>query len=115
MTAVYHATCDRPACLAPMKRIIALVVIAGAVTWFACGRHATETPRKASNETIRAAVRAELPRITACYENNAAVPPELHVTATLVISRDNDLGTRVDAAVHDDDGTTLPRDFARCM
>ena len=98
-----------------MKRIIALVVIAGAVTWFACGRHATESTHTASNPTIRAAMRAELPRITACFETSDAVPPELHVTATLVISRDTDLGTRVDAGVHADDGTVLPHDFARCM
>ncbi len=98
-----------------MKRIIVLVVVAGAVTWFACGRHATESTRSASHETIRTAMHAELPRITACFENNDAVPPVLHVTATLVVSRDNDLGTRVDAVVHADDGTALPHDFARCM
>lgn len=32
-----------------------------------------------------------------------------------MISRDSDLGTRIDAGVHDDHGTALPHDFARCM
>jgi hypothetical protein len=108
-----------------MKKTIAIVLLAGLATWLACSRHSNKSTDSTSSTSssgstesrpvIRAAMHTVVPDLQACFEQDSSLPGELHVTATLDISRDADLGTRVEAAVHADDGSPLSRDFARCM
>ncbi|HEY3806015.1 MAG TPA: hypothetical protein VGL61_25580 [Kofleriaceae bacterium] len=105
-----------------MKKTITIVLLAGVATWLACSRHSNKstdstssTSSTRSRPVIRAAMHAVVPEIQACYEQDASLPGVLAVTAVLDISRDADLGTRVDAVVHADDGSPLSRDFAHCM
>ncbi|HEY1817480.1 MAG TPA: hypothetical protein VGG74_34305 [Kofleriaceae bacterium] len=102
-----------------MKTKIVLVMLGGVVAWLAytrlSSRHPVQQQQPPPPPSIRAAMHGIIQQVQACYEHDANVPAELAITATLDVSRDADLGTRVDAAVHTDDGSPLSHEFASCM
>jgi hypothetical protein len=98
-----------------MKKTIAIVLLAGVAGWLALRHHSAGSTNSTAPMQLRPAMHAIVPEIQTCYEQDSSLPAELHVTANLDISRDADLGTRVEASVHTDDGSPLPREFASCM
>lgn len=100
-----------------MKTKIVLALLGSVVAWLAYTRLSSHHPHPAQPPppSIRAAMHGIIQQVQACYEHDANAPAELAITATLDVSRDADLGTRVDAAVHADDGSPLSHEFATCL